>query len=160
MSAESIVLANENHHLPQFSRRRELFPWWLLVFTFLFLVFGAIIPLWIIVGIFKSKFHITLLGISTHNPLSLICITSTLYYVNKAVMAYALWTENDWAITAAKVDAVFSILLCCFAIGYAFVAPQVNGSQLINSAVSLLISVLYLIRMSKIQSAWEHFDNK
>ncbi len=158
MSAKSIKLVNTDHDLPQISGKRDLFPRWLLVLIFLFLVFGAIVPVWIIMGFFKSKFHITLLGISTHNPLSLICITSFLFYLSKAVTAYALWTEKDWAIKIAKVDAVFSILLCCFEIGHSFMVPAYNGSQLINSAISLLISILYLIKMSRIQLAWENFD--
>ena len=157
MSTESLNIANVNPDLTQISRRRDLLPRWILLLTFLFLIFGAILPIWIISGIFKPKFHITLLGISTHNPLAPVCLITTFYYFYKALVAYALWTEKYRAIKLARVDAIFSILLCCFSVWQIFAVPQGNASQLLNSLISLLISVLYLVKMNKIQLAWETF---
>lgn len=121
-------------------------------------MFGAIIPIAVVISVLKFKFQLLLLDIFTNDPLSPIGIMLTLFYVYKGVVAYALWTEKDWAIKVAKIDAILSIILCCFATVYNFVVPQDNGSRRLNFAIELIIIIPYLNKMNKIQSAWENFD--
>jgi len=58
--------------LPKLKRRRSLLPWWIVAFIWLFLVFFALIPVGIIMGLLHYNFQISLLGLSTNQPISLI----------------------------------------------------------------------------------------
>ncbi|QJD95746.1 hypothetical protein HH214_07610 [Mucilaginibacter robiniae] len=160
MSEDNLNLQNETISLLQISRRRKLLPWWVLTFTWIFLVFGAAVPVIVVMGLLKFKFQISLLGLSTNNPLSITALFLILIYLYKGLVAFGLWTEKDWAIKTAKVDAILSIAICLFAMIYTWIIPQTAGMHNFSFRLELFIIIPYLLKMRQIQSAWESFDTK
>jgi maltodextrin utilization protein YvdJ len=58
--------------IKRLERRRKLLPWWVIGFIWLFLLGFLLIPVGIIMGLLNYNFEISLLGLSTNQPISLI----------------------------------------------------------------------------------------
>jgi hypothetical protein len=140
---------------PQFEssslRRRDLLPGWIKVFTWIFLIFGAMMPIVLILGIVGMNFQISLYGLETNQPLSLIGIFLTAIFALKGVTAFGLWTEKEWAVQIAILDAVFGIILCI----YLTILSSATDSFGNNIRLEILILIPYLIKMIKIKSDWK-----
>ncbi|HTD42188.1 MAG TPA: hypothetical protein VK671_16275 [Mucilaginibacter sp.] len=152
---------NLNHFDPQLDfpqkrleRRRKLLPWWVVAFIWLFLVFFAIMPVGVIMGLLKYNFEISLLGITTHQPISLIGMFLILLFSFKGVTALALWAEKAWAVGLAKVDAIISIAICFLVMAYALFVQHSFSLRL-----ELIVLFLYYYKMNQIQYDWENFDS-
>jgi len=138
---------------PKLQRRRKLLPWWVLAFTWLFIVTSAIIPVGIIIGLLGYDFSLALLGLSTTQPLSLIGAVVMLLFLVKGITGLALWTEKTWAVRLAKVDAVTSIAVCFGVMAYALFENKSFSFRL-----ELIVLLFYYFKMAKIQYDWENFD--
>jgi len=145
---------NSNINFPKPNRRRKLLPWWVITFIWLFLLFSALMPVGIIMGLLKYNFEISLLGLTTYNPISLVGGFLILLFAFKGVTAFALWTEKVWAVGLAKIDAVISIVICFLVMGYAIFALHSFSLRL-----ELIVLFLYYYKMNKIQYDWENFDS-
>ena len=133
-------------------RRRKLLPWWIRLFTWLFLLFGAIVPFGLIFGSLGMKFEISLYGIETNDPLTIIGLSLVGLYLIKGIIAYGLWWEKDWVIKPAKLDAIIGIVICTF---MTFIYPFMDGiSGEFSFRGELLILIPYLIRLGKIEKEW------
>ena len=99
------------------------------------------------------KFEINLYGFETSEPISVIGISMTLIFLFKALTAYSLLREKNWAITLGITDAIIGLALCSFAMLY----PLLNS----NSGVSftfrleLVLLIPYLLKLLKIKPDWE-----
>jgi hypothetical protein len=140
---------------PKYKRRRSMLPWWVIGFIWLFLVFFALIPLGIIFGILGHNFEISLLGLTTYNPFSLTGILLMLIFSFKGIIAFGLWTEKKWAVGAAKIDAIISIVVCCLAMAYSMFALHQFSLRL-----ELIVIVPYFYKMNSIQYDWLYFDEQ
>jgi hypothetical protein len=112
-------MENQEHLLQeevtnQYKRRRQLLPWWIKVFIWIFLVFGSIVPIGLIAAVFGYNFQIALYGLETNQPLSIIGLLLCVLFLLKGAVAYGLWTEKDWAVKLGIVDAIIGIAICCF----------------------------------------------
>lgn len=139
-------------------RRRELLPIWMKVFIWIFLVLGAFIPVGIVLAFFKIDFLVSLYGLDTNNPLSLIGLLLMALFILKFFTAYALWNEKNWAIKIGKIDAIVGIIACSAIMFILPFIPQ-NGNINISFRLELLALIPYLVRLSKIQSKWENNEN-
>lgn len=135
-------------------RRKDLLPWWIKVFAWIFLIFGAIAPLALLFGIVGGNFEISLYGIETNEPVSIIGIALILIYVFKGVTAFGLLKEKNWGVTLGIMDATTGIIFCSFTMIY----PIIN-SNLITFRLELVLLIPYLIKMIKIKSEWERSIN-
>lgn len=138
----------------KWQRRRNLLPWWIITFIWLFLVSFALMPIAIIMGLLHFKFEISLLGLTTNQPISLIGAALILLFSFKGLAAYALWTEKVWAVGLAKVDAIISIATCFIVMGFALFINQSFSLRL-----ELIVLFPYYFKMNKIQYDWENFDS-
>lgn len=146
---DSNLIKQENSGL----RRRSLLPWWIKTFTWIFLVMALIVPVSIIYGLLGQPFQMTLYGFSTNNPLSTDGLFLAVLFVLKGITALGLWTEKDWAINIAMVDAILGIIMSGFmTIIYPFINIQ-TGFQL-NIRLELLILIPFLYRLVKIKPEW------
>ena len=134
-------------------RRRDLLPWWVKVFIWIFLIFGAIAPLALIAGIAGFNFEISLYGLEANEPFSIIGISLILIYIFKGVTAYSLLKEKNWAVTLGIMDAIIGIAFCSLATIY----PLINSGSGANFSfrLELLLLIPYLLKMIKIKSEWE-----
>jgi glucan phosphoethanolaminetransferase (alkaline phosphatase superfamily) len=132
-------------------RKKQLLPWWIKVFMWIFLVFGAIVPFGLIFGIFGYDFDLAIYGLNTNEPYSVVGMTIFAVFILKGVTSYGLVTERNWAIKAGISDAVLGIVICISSMVYAWM----NG---INYSFrgELLLLIPYLIKLNKIRSDWEN----
>jgi uncharacterized membrane protein (DUF2068 family) len=137
-------------------RRRDLLPWWIKIFIWIFLVFGAIIPVAIIFGVIQYKFQISLYGIETNNPLSIIGTFLMFLFLLKAVVAYGLWTEKDWAVNLGIIDTILGISVCIFVM---FIYPFINtiSGFILNLRLELLFLIPFLLKLLKIKIGWNSY---
>lgn len=133
-------------------RRRKLLPWWIIAFLWLFLAFFALMPVCLIMGLLKYNFEISLLGLTTHQPISLIGMSLMLLFSFKGIVAFALWTEKTWAVGMAKIDAIVSVVVCVLVMIYSIVVQHSFSFRL-----ELVVIGLYYYKMNHIQYNWENF---
>ena len=137
-------------------KRRTLLPWWIKIFIWIFLVFGAIIPVALIFGILGYNFQLSLYGLVSNNPLSLMGISLMVIFSLKGFTAFSLWTEKDWAINFAFADAILGILICSFLM---IIYPFFKPGFMINIRLELTLLIPYFLWLKKIKADW-HNSNK
>ncbi len=135
-------------------RRRALLPWWIKTFTWIFLVFGAFAPIGLIFGAFGGQFDLALYGLKTSQPLTPLGLSIITIFIFKAITAFALWTEKNWAITIGQIDAVLGIVICIFVM---FVYPFIDGQSGFRFffRLELLLLIPFLLKLGKMRNDWE-----
>ncbi len=134
-------------------RRKDLLPWWIKVFIWIFLIFGAIAPLGFLLGILGYKFEISLYGFETNEPVSIIGTSMILIFLFKGFTAYSLLKEKNWAIILGIMDAIIGIALCSFAMLYPLFYPEAGVS--LTFRLELVLLIPYLLKLLKIKPDWE-----
>lgn len=134
-------------------RRRKLLPIWIKVFLWIFLVSGVIAPLGLILGFMGIYFNMGLYGLETTDPLSVTGLVITLMFTLKGAVSFGLWTEKDWAINLAIIDAILGILACAFVM---FALPYMASGFQSPWRLELLLLIPYLVKMQKIRNEWEN----
>lgn len=133
-------------------RRRQLLPWWIKVFAWLFLVAGALTPIALIAGMFDYRLQLAIYGISTMQPLSVYGLIVSSLFLLKGAASFGLLFEKGWAITVAKIDAVIGICVCIFVM---LIFPTLEGrSGTMSFRLELLLLIPYLVKVTKIGSRW------
>ncbi|HEX9511096.1 MAG TPA: hypothetical protein VF939_11490 [Puia sp.] len=135
-------------------RRRDLLPWWMKVFIWIFIVMGGLsIPVFII-GLLGLHADLAFYGLETNQPISLIGILLMAVFLLKGVVSYGLWAEEDWAIVLGYVDAIAGILICLFVMfGLPYLYPM-EGSKF-TFRLEILLLVPYLIKLQRLKSQWD-----
>ncbi len=132
-------------------RRKKLIPLWIKIFTWIFLVFGVLIPFRLLFGILGSNFEMSLYGLETSEPFSVTGITVFVLFLLKGIVSFGLLKEKDWAINLALVDAITGIVVCIFLMIY----PSIEGNGGFNFRLELIFLVPYLLKMREIKPAWD-----
>lgn len=135
------------------TRRRKLLPWWIKVFIWLFLIFGAIAPIAFVIGLFGANFQLSLYGFETNEPNSLVGFALFILFGLKGIAAYGLWTEKDWAIKIAQIDAIIGIFICLLKMVFIPLLFLENGFQF-NFRLELILLIPYLIKLQNIKEIW------
>jgi hypothetical protein len=135
--------------LQQTHGRKQLLPWWIKTFCFIFMLFGPIAMLGFIAGAFGTRFDLALFGLETTEPLSPIGLLISSQFILKGIVAYGLWNEKAWGIKLAVVDAFISIGLCTFSM----IGLPYFGSSF-SLRLELVILVPYLLKLMKIMPRW------
>jgi len=131
-------------------RRRNLLPWWIKVFTWLYLLLGAMIPIILILGLAKYKFNISLFGLETNDPLSALGLFLVFIILLKGISAFGLWFEKDWAIIVAQIDAILSIATCVCMMIYPLLVSDAN----LKFRLELILLIPYLLKINSIKLSW------
>lgn len=133
------------------TNRRKLLPWWIKVFCWIFMATGAVG----IIGyggavIFGFAFPISVYGLQTSQPVSLMGLLLTSIFVLKGIAAFALWTEKDWAIAVGLIDGVLGIVLCFVVM---IVIPAMTGVG--NSfRLETIFLAFYVGKLVRLRPAW------
>jgi hypothetical protein len=140
--------------LNNIKRRKDLLPWWIKIFIWIFIVFGCIVPIALVFGIMGYNFQAALYGLESNDPLSDVGLITVFLFLFKGFAAYALWTEKPWGVDIAIADAVLGVLVCCFVM---FIEPFIFPHQrlTINIRLELLLLIPYLIKLIKINKEWK-----
>lgn len=138
----------EHKELELALRRRDILPWWVKIFTWIFLIFGIAVPVGIVFGILGINFEMNLYGISSFHPFSVVGFSIITLFVLKAITAFGLWTEKDWAFKLGFIDAISGMLICLY------------GMVIAASGLRIEIAILipYFIWLNKSKVRWETFN--
>jgi hypothetical protein len=142
----------------RYTRRREMLPMWVKIFTWIFMITGSAAPLSLLAGVLNLPFSLSLYGLDTNTSLSLAGFVLVFLFSLKGITAYGLWTEQDWAIKVAKLDAGIGILFC-IANMFGFSSFIINDIQQIRYSfrLELFVFIPYWRFLSRIQAEWEAF---
>lgn len=133
--------------------RKKLLPLWIKIFTWIFLIFGAFVPIIIILGIMGYRAQLALYGLETNEPFSFIGITITLLFIIKGITAFGLLKEKVWAIKIGIADAIIGITICTLIMLY----PFINSEAKFSLRIELIALIPYLLLFWKIKTEWEDF---
>lgn len=152
MNQETILDTNTT-----LKRRRELLPVWIKIFIWIFFIFGIFIPVGLVFAVLNKEFQLSLYGLETNSPNSLLGLLLFLLFILKFITAYGLWTERKWAIKLGKIDAILGIAICGFVMIVLPYIAEENTSDL-NFRLELIPLIPYLIKMIRIQKEWEEIS--
>lgn len=130
-----------------------LLPWWIKFFCWLFMIFGLLSFVCLILGVTNIKPDLVLYGFETNESFSLIGLMVISIGLLKGYTAFALWFEKDIAIKIGKIDAVIGILLCVIAM---LLLPFIQENSVITIRLELILLIPFLIKLNKIQRQWEN----
>ncbi len=144
----------DNELFTKTERRRKLLPVWIKVFLWIFMLFGVIAPVGLVLGVFGVEYNLSLYGLETNTPLSPIGLVIISFFALKGIVSVGLWTEKDWAINIAIIDAIIGIATCIIVM---LVLPIVSKSSGFHFTfkLELLVLIPYLIKMKNIRGEWE-----
>jgi hypothetical protein len=134
-------------------KRKTLIPWWVRFFIWIFLFFGTIVPFGLIFGILGYKFQLSIYGLQTNEPISLIGISIIVIFLFKGITSYSLLKQKVWAVTLGIIDAIIGISICSFIMIYPFISPDSGLNS--TFSIELLLLIPYLLKMVKIKTDWE-----
>jgi hypothetical protein len=136
----------------KYQKRRNLLPWWIKTFCWIFMVMAAIIPFGIVASALHMASNFAIFGIETHDLLSAKGAAIMAIFLFNGLAALFLWMQKPWAVRLAKINAIVNILIC--------IGVMVYGMGYGNFSIRLELIPLgiYLYRLSKIQHNWDNFD--
>ena len=134
-------------------KRKNLLPWWIKVFIWIFLIFGAFAPVGLIFAILGYNFHLSLYGLETTDPSSVTGICIMALFLLKGITSFGLLRETDWAIQLGIIDAVAGIAICSFVMLYSIFNTSAN---VFSFRLELAFLIPYLIKLNKIKPVWEN----
>ena len=148
---DTITLDNEIK--PNSERRRKLLPIWIKIFLWIFMAFGVLTPIGLIYGILGINFDLSLYGLETTKALSITGMFIMSLFVFKALISFGLWTEKDWVINLAIIDAILGIIVCTFVMLVLPFFLENNGLHF-SIRLELIALIPYLIKMRQIKANW------
>jgi hypothetical protein len=136
-------------------KRKSLLPWWIKIFMWIFLIFGAFAPIGFVFGMLGYNFKLSLYGgLETSDPISITGICIILLFLLKGVTSYGLLRETDWAVKLGIIDAITGFAICVFVMFYPLFYSFMNSG--FTFRVEILLLIPYLNKLLKIKTAWEN----
>ncbi|MFI2742815.1 hypothetical protein ACG2LH_08755 [Zhouia sp. PK063] len=136
-----------------FPKRKHLLPWWFKAFTYVFIALGIVAILGLVLGVLGFSFPVTLYGIETDEPISLIGVLLFVLFIFKGFTAFIILRGRSWAIPLAELDAIVGISLCLCSL---IILPYVGIHQ--KSAIltipQFLLLIIYIVNIEKIKTTW------
>jgi len=134
-------------------QKRKLLPWWIKVFIWIFMVFGVIAPIGLVFGLLGYEFTLSLYGIETNKPISIMGLVLIAIFLYKGISAFGLWTGKKWAIEVARIDAILGFIICVFSF---LIIPIISDSESIGFSfrLEILLLIPYFLKLNKIQKEW------
>jgi len=133
--------------------RKKLLPLWIKIFTWIFLVISAFVPVVLILGVMGYNVQLALYGLETDEAYSLIGIIITAVFITKGITAFGLLKEKDWAIKSGIADAIIGITICTLVMLH----PMINSDVKFSLRLELVALIPYLLKFLKIKTDWENF---
>jgi len=133
-------------------RRRKLLPWWIKVFCWIFMLFGFMAVVCLMLGFTDIKPNLAFYGFETNEPFSPLGLLVVSIGVLKGFTAFSLWFEKDYAIKLGKIDAIIGIVLCLISM---IVLPFFQNGFNITFRLELALLIPFLIKLKRIENTWE-----
>ena len=151
---ETEAIENMELYVPPVDRR-TLLPVWIKIFTWLFMIMGAVIPIGLVSALLGFEFNLMFYGLKTNQPFSLMGGFLMLLIFYKGVTAFFLWTRKNVAIVLGEIDAVIGMGICMFMM---LVFPFINDESGFHFYIrgELFLLVPYYIKLRQIKQAWKY----
>ena len=133
-------------------RRRKLLPWWIKVFCWIFMLFGVMAFVCLILGFTDIKPALAFYGFESNEPFSLNGMLVITLGILKGVTAFSLWFEKDFAIKLGKIDAIIGIIICGVSM---LILPFLNDGFNIQIRLELAFLIPFLLKLNRIEKEWE-----
>ncbi|PHN01778.1 hypothetical protein [Flavilitoribacter nigricans] len=133
-------------------RRRDLLPLWIKVFIWIFLIFGAMVPLVLVLALFGIPVNLSLYGLEVARPASALGLLIILLFMLKSAVSLGLWTEKEWAVDLAVIDGVIGIVVNVVIM---FILPVLYDGFGTSIRLELLVLIPYVVKMRRIKEAWK-----
>ena len=114
------------------------------------MIAGPFVLLAFIVGLFSVRFDSAIYGLESQAPLSAIGLFIFMIFILKAIVAYGLWTEKDWAVNLGIIDATIGIIVCSLAM----TVPSITPSSRFTFRAELIVLIPYLVTLLKLRPKW------
>lgn len=132
-------------------RRRDMLPWWIKTFCWIFMVAGVAATIIGVLSFFGIMLSLDIYGFDAAEGPLYLAISLSIYWFN-GVTAFLLWTEHKEAVTVAKINAYFGILLCIISVIISFT----TGNVMFRLEIILL--GVFLSKLNKIEYDWYNAD--
>lgn len=136
-------------------RRKKLLPWWIKVFCWIFMLFGAMSFACLILGFTNIKPDLAFYGFETNEPFSLNGFIVIFVGLLKGFTAFSLWFEKENAIKIGRADAIVGIALCIISM---LVLPFLQEGFNITVRLEIALLIPFLLKLNKIQKEWEEVN--
>ena len=133
-------------------RRRKLLPWWIKVFCWIFMIFGLLAFVCLLLGFTNIKPSLAFYGFETNEPFSVIGMLVITVGILKGITAFSLWFEKDFAIKLGKIDAIVGIIICVISM---LILPYLNDGFNFQIRLELALLIPFLLKLNKIEKEWE-----
>ncbi len=134
------------------SKRRKLLPWWIKVFCWIFMLFGFLSIVCLILGFTDIKPSLAFYGFETNELFSLTGLTIISVGTLKGFTAFSLWFEKDLGIKLGQIDAIIGIVLCGISM---LVLPFLQDGYNLTIRLEIALLIPFLIKLNKIQKEWK-----
>lgn len=141
---------------PNGQSRRGLLPLWIRIFTWIFMVFGLLIPVNLALAFFGVPRGLALYGLKAPDIFSVMGILLATLYLVKGITAVGLWWEMDWAISLGLIDTVLGITVCVLGMLY----PAIDSSYRFTFRLELFALVPYLKKLLSIRLDWARIPKR
>lgn len=131
--------------------RRQLLPWWMKIFCWIFMLFGVAGLICLVLGLIGFDPELALYGLEESGPLSATSLAIIAIAVFKGLTALALWLKKDYAILLGKIDAVAGLAIYLFTM----INKGIISDNVLTSRLELVLLIPYLIKLNNIQGAWK-----
>lgn len=150
---EEISAFEEFKKKDNLARRRSLLPIWIKIFTWLFLIGGAVAIGILISGFFLTNINLEIYGIQASHPYTLTGFSISILLIYKGFVAYGLWFQEKWAPRAAIIDGIIGIAICIIMM---IIIPFTHSNINFTIRLELIPLYFYLQKMQKIKPIWEN----
>lgn len=131
--------------------RKKLLPVWIKIFAWLFLIVGLLMPIILVLGIIMHSFTAALYGIESNTIYSSAGVFVVALFIFKAITAFGLLKQKDWAIKLGITDAIMGIIICCGVMIY-----EITQQNQFSFRLELIALIPYLIKLKNIKYSWEN----
>ncbi|WP_332452755.1 hypothetical protein [Chryseobacterium aquaticum] len=150
---EEISAFEEFEKKDNLARRRSLLPIWIKIFTWLFLIGGAVAIGILICGFFLTNINLEIYGIQASHPYTLTGFSISILLIYKGFVAYRLWFQEKWAPRAAIIDGIMGIAICIIMM---IIIPFTHSNINFTIRLELIPLYFYLQKMQKIKPIWKN----
>ena len=133
-------------------RRRDLLPWWIKGFCWLFMAFGVASAVCLGLGFTDVNPRLAFYGFESHEPFSPSGLLVIVVGLLKGATAYALWFEKDAAVRLGRADALLGIALCVVSM---LIVPFLADGFNVQIRLELALLIPYLLKLNAIRRPWE-----
>ena len=131
--------------------RKKLLPLWIKIFAWIFLIIGLLMPIILVLGIIMHSFATALYGIGSNTLYSSAGIFIVVLFMFKAVTAFGLLKQKDWAIKVGITDAIMGIIICLGVMFY-----EITQHTQFMFRLELIALIPYLLKLKNVKHNWEN----